>query len=50
MTDTEAEQFWNELVEHFGDYLPNPEHEPRRFAMCVKLLKYYKEQRARLEQ
>lgn len=45
MTDEEALRFWEELVEHFGDYLPNPEHEPRRFAHCVKLLKYYKARR-----
>jgi hypothetical protein len=45
MTDQEAIDFYNELVEHFGDSLPNFEHEPIRFAYCVKLYKYYKERK-----
>ena len=45
MTDQEAIDFYNELVEHFGDSLPNFEHEPIRFAYYVKLHKYYKERK-----
>lgn len=48
MTDDEIIAFYEEMISHFGDQLPNPEHEPRRFAMCVKLLRYYKEQRERI--
>lgn len=42
MTDQEVLDFYNELVEHYGDSLPNFEHEPRQFAYCVKLYKYLK--------
>ena len=47
MTDDEIIAFYEEMVDHFGKDLPNPEHEPRRFAYYVKLLRYYKERRAR---
>lgn len=43
MTDEEALAFYNELVEHYGDSLPNFEHEPRRFDAYVKMYLYYKE-------
>lgn len=42
MTDEEALQFYNELLEHFGS-LPNFEHEPMQFAYRVKMYKYWKE-------
>ena len=42
MTDTEIMQFYQELVEHYGDDLANFEHEPRRFAHQIKLYRYYK--------
>ena len=42
MTDKEAEDFYNELLEYFGKDLPNFEHEPKRFAYCVKVYRYYK--------
>ena len=42
MTDEEVLAFYNELVEYYGDDLPSMEHEPRRFAYCVKLYRYYK--------
>lgn len=42
MTDAEIEQAVNEMIEMYGDALPNPEHEPRRFAYYVKLYFYYK--------
>lgn len=41
MTDEEAIQFYNAMLEHFGE-LPNFEHEPIRFASYVKMYKYYK--------
>lgn len=40
MTDAEAEQFLNELEEHFGSSLANHETEPRRWSAQVKLYKY----------
>jgi hypothetical protein len=43
MNDKEIEDFYNELVEHYGDELVNFEHYPLQFAMQVKLYKYYKE-------
>ena len=42
MTDQEVLDFYNKLVEHYGDALPNFEHEPIRFAYYVKLYKYIK--------
>jgi len=43
MSDEEALAFYNELVRHYGDSLPNFEHEPRRFAAYVAMYRYYKE-------
>ena len=40
MTDEEILYHYNRMVEIYGD-LPNPEHEPIRFAYYVKLYKYY---------
>ena len=40
MSDEQAEFHWNNLVQAFGDNLPNPEHEPRRFAYYVKIYKH----------
>lgn len=42
MTDEQALKFYEELVEHYGDNLPNFEHYPKQFAQCVKLFRYYK--------
>ena len=42
MTDEQLEQVINEMILMFGE-LPNPEHEPIRFASFVKMYKYYKE-------
>jgi hypothetical protein len=42
-TDIELEQIGKELVEKYGDDLPNPEHEPIRFAHHLKMFLYYKE-------
>jgi len=43
MTDSEVKQFYEELVEHYGDKLVNFEHYPKQFANQVKLYRYYKE-------
>ncbi len=45
MTDKEVEDFYNELLEHYGDKLANFEHHPRQFANQVKLYRYYKEKK-----
>jgi hypothetical protein len=42
MSDDDVLKLYNEMVEWFGDTLPNFEHEPIRFAHCVKLYRYYK--------
>ena len=42
MTDQDAIDFYNELVEWFGEDLVNFEHYPLQFAMQVKLYRYYK--------
>lgn len=41
MTDEEILKRYNELVEYYGDKLPNFEQEPIRFAHCIKLFKYW---------
>jgi hypothetical protein len=41
MSEQELLQHYERLVEMYGDQLPNPEHEPVRFAYFVKLYKYY---------
>jgi hypothetical protein len=47
MTDEEALKRYNELVEHFGDKLPNFEHHPRQFAYCVRIYEYYKQRQTK---
>ena len=42
MTDEQAIEFYNELVEYYGDRLVNFEHYPRIFMYQIKLYKYYK--------
>lgn len=41
MTDEEVLYHYNKMVEIFSSDLPDPDHEPRRFAFYVKLYKYY---------
>ena len=41
MNEEQILEFYNKLVEHYGDDLANFEHEPRRFAYQVKLYQYY---------
>jgi len=43
MTDEQIEAAYNEMVEMWGDRLPNPEQEPLRFAYYVRMYKYFKE-------
>lgn len=40
MTDEQALEMYAKMEEYFGE-LPDPEHEPIRFAHCVKVYKYY---------
>lgn len=42
MTDKEVEDFYNELVEFYGERLANHEHYPKQFANQVKLYRYYR--------
>ena len=42
MTDEEVLAKYKELEDYYGGNLPDPEHEPIRFAYYVKLFKYYK--------
>jgi hypothetical protein len=41
MTDNEVMQRYQQLIDEFGDKLPNPEHCPKEFAYYVKLYTYY---------
>lgn len=46
LTDEEANTVLNQMLEIFGDRLPNPEHYPLAFEYYVKLYKkYYMEQK-----
>jgi len=47
MNDTQITQIYNEMVEHYGDKLPNFEHEPIRFKAFLTHYLYHKEQLAR---
>ena len=42
MTEQEILDFYQKLVDFYGDSLANFEHEPRRFMMQIKLYRYYK--------
>lgn len=44
MTDEQVEKILDEMRKMFGE-LPNPIHEPRRFANYVRLFEYYKMQK-----
>ena len=41
LTDEEANRILNEMVEIFGEGLPNPEHYPLAFEYYVKLYRKY---------
>jgi len=40
MTNEQILEFYNKMVEHYGNKLPDPLHEPLQFGYLVKLLKY----------
>lgn len=40
MTDQEALDFYDKLVQEYGDKLPNPEHYPETFKYFVRLYRY----------
>lgn len=42
MTDQQALDTYNQMVEHFGGSLPDFEHCPKEFAYYVKLYTYTK--------
>jgi len=44
MDESNIIRLYEEMVEEFGDKLPNIEQEPLRFAYYVKLFKYIKSQ------
>lgn len=41
MTNEQLEKIGNDLVEMYGDELPDPEHCPREFQYILKLYMYY---------
>jgi hypothetical protein len=41
MTDSEALEFYDEMLSHYGN-LPDPEREPIRFAHYLKMFLYYR--------
>ena len=44
MSEEEIVKMYNEMIELWGDKLPNHEHEPIRFAYYVKMFRYLKAQ------
>lgn len=45
MTDQEVLEHYERMKEYFDGELPDPDHEPRRFAYYVKLYRYYYERK-----
>ena len=43
MSDEQVVAVYEKLKQHFGDKLPDPEHQPIQFAYFVKIYKYYYE-------
>ena len=43
MTEQQIIEFYNEMLEWYGDKLANFEHHPRQFAYQVRVYRYYKE-------
>jgi hypothetical protein len=41
MSNEEILYHYNQMVEIFGDHLPNPDHYPRMFKYYVTLYKHY---------
>lgn len=50
MTDEDAEIIYKEMLEMFGNDMPNSEQEPIRFAKYLTLYKFYKERNIRTEE
>lgn len=48
MTDEEMIQIYNEMVERYGDRLPNPEQQPIEFKYYLKLFLYYRNRTVQL--
>lgn len=42
MTDDEVLKIYNEMVEEYGNKLPNPDHYPKVFQYYVKLYLHYR--------
>ena len=42
MTDQQVRDFYNDLVQYFGDSLPDPDHYPKTFQYYVRLYKHVK--------
>jgi hypothetical protein len=40
MTDEQAQELLNKLIEEFGDLLPNPEHYPQTFDYYLKIYEH----------
>jgi hypothetical protein len=43
MDTEEVLRIYNDMVKEFGDKLPNPEHEPLKFAYYIRLYMYEKQ-------
>lgn len=40
VTDEQAKRIYDEMVDLWGDNLPNPDHEPRRAEQYMKMFRY----------
>jgi len=40
MTDEQAQEIVNKLIEKYGDLLPNPEHYPKSFEYFLRLYQH----------
>lgn len=43
MDNEQLEKNYKELVDRYGQDLPNPAHEPRKFLYYVRLMRWHKE-------
>ena len=43
MTNEQALELWNNMVDYFGDRVPHPIHQPIQFNYYLKLFFYYKQ-------
>ena len=46
MTDQEVLDFYQKLVDEYGDKLPNPDHHPKQFEYFVRLYRHVERTRA----